>query len=68
MNYARKVRELEKIYFNESKENESNKFELVETIKKYEELKTLCKDLLNNYDNKENIEDSVIKIKYHLMD
>jgi len=67
MNYARKVRELEKIYFNESKENESNKFELIETHKKYEELKTLCKDLLNNYDNKENIEDSVIKIKYHLM-
>jgi hypothetical protein len=68
MNYARKVRELEKIYFNESKEYESNKFELMETHKKYEKLKTLCKDLLNNYDNKENIDDLIIKIKYHLMD
>jgi hypothetical protein len=67
MNYARKVRELEKIFFNESKENEHNKNELIEINRKYKELQILCRDLLNNYDNKENIEDIIIKIKYHLM-
>lgn len=68
MNYAKKVRDLEKIYFNDSKEYENNKIELLDVQKKYEELQSLCKELLNNYDNKNDIEMSIVKIKYHLMD
>lgn len=68
MNNAKKVREMERIYFIESKENENNKVELSETQKKYEELRVICCDLLDSYDSKMNIENSIIKIKYHLMD
>jgi|688.fasta_scaffold554762_3 hypothetical protein len=68
MNYAKKVRELEKIYFNDSKEYETNKVELSEISKKYEELRVLCCDLLDLYDGKSEIDNSIIKIKYHLMD
>ena len=63
-----KVRELEKIYFNDSKEYETNKVELSEISKKYEELRVLCCDLLDLYDGKSEIDNSIIKIKYHLMD
>lgn len=68
MNYAKKVRELEKIYFNDSKEHETNKVELLEIQKKYDELQSLCRDLLDNYDNKNDIEMLIVKLKYHLMD
>lgn len=68
MNYAKKVRELEKIYFNDSKEHENNKVELLEIQRKYDELQSLCRDLLDNYDDKNDIEMSIVKIKYHLMD
>lgn len=67
MNNAKKVREMERIYFNESKENEMNKAELSEMQKRYEELSVLCRDLVDIYDSKENLENSIIKIKYHLM-
>lgn len=68
MNYAKKVRELEKIYFNDSKEYETNKVELLEIQKKYDELQSICRDLINNYDNKNDIEMAIVKMKYHLMD
>jgi len=68
MNYAKKVRELEKIYFNDSKEHENNKVELLEIQRKYDELQSLCRDLLDNYDDKNDIEMLIVKIKYHLMD
>lgn len=68
MNYAKKVRDLEKIYFKDSKEYESNKAELLNAQRKYEELQSLCKELINTYDNKNDIEMSIVKIKYHLMD
>ena len=35
MNNAKKVREMERIYFIDTKENEINKAELLETHKKY---------------------------------
>lgn len=68
MNYAKKVRELEKIYFNDSKEHETNKVELLEIQKKYDELQSISRDLINNYDNKNDIEMAIVKMKYHLMD
>lgn len=67
MNNAKKVREMERIYFIDTKENEINKAELLETHKKYEELSVLCCDLLDLYDSKSDIDISIIKIKYHLM-
>lgn len=67
MNNAKKVREMERIYFIETKEYENNKVELSEISKKYEELRVLCCDLLDLYDGKSEIDGSIIKIKYHLM-
>jgi len=68
MNNAKKVREMERIYFIETKEYENNKVELLEISKKYEELRVLCCDLLDLYDGKNEIDSSIVKIKYHLMD
>lgn len=67
MNNAKKIREMERIYFYESKDNEINKNELQNTTKKYEELKSLCRDLLDNFDSTSDITESINKIKHHLI-
>lgn len=67
MNNAKKVREMERIYFYESKDNEINKNELLNISKKYEDLKDLCRDLVDSFDSANGITDSINKIKHHLI-
>lgn len=67
MNDAKKVSEMQEIYFYESKEHEINKSKLEKLGNKYNELETLCKELVDLYDCNDNIEISVQKIKHHLL-
>lgn len=67
MNNAKKVREMERIYFYESKDNEINKSELQDISKKYEALETLCKDLIDSFDSMNDITIPINKIKHHLI-
>ena len=48
MNNARKIREMEKIYFYDTKEMESYSSKLKTITKDYDTLKSLCKLLVNS--------------------
>jgi hypothetical protein len=67
MNDAKKISEMQKIYYFESKENETNKSKLSELTEKYEDLENLCKDLVDMNDSKKDIQVIIQKIKHHLI-
>ena len=65
MNDAKKIREIESLYFTECKENESNKILLNRTQQQYNHLRELCEKLLNIKTT--NDYDIIINaIEYHL--
>ena len=66
MNNAKKVREMQEIYFEESRENEMNKNNLKILSKKYDCLEVLCKELIESFDSECNISLQVEKIKEFL--
>lgn len=66
MNNAKKVREMQEIYFEESRENEMNKNNLKILSKKYDCLEVLCKELIESFDSECNISLQIEKIKEFL--
>lgn len=65
MNDAKKIREIEGLYFYECKENEENKVILFKTQEKYNELRKLCENLLNSKTTDE-FDINMNLIEYHL--
>lgn len=63
MNNAKKVREMQEIYFEESRENEINKNNLQILSKKYDCLEVLCKELIESFDSECDISLQIEKIK-----
>lgn len=63
MNNARKVREMQEIYFEESRENEINKNNLQILSKKYDCLEVLCKELIESFDSEQDVCIQIEKIK-----
>lgn len=66
MNNAKKVREMQEIYFIETKEHEKVKKSLDKVSKKYEILEILCKELIDLYDCNSDISKSIHNIKNHI--
>lgn len=65
MNNARKIREMEKIYFYDTKEMENCSSKLKSITKEYETLKTLCKRLINS-NNNEAQKETLLDIQKHV--
>lgn len=63
MNDAKKIRELQEIFFEESKDNEMNKSNLQNLSKKHDKLEMLCKELVESFDCRNDISSSINKIK-----
>lgn len=63
MNDAKKIRELQEIFFEESKDNEMNKNNLKNLSKKYDKLEMLCKELIESFDCRNDISPSINNIK-----
>ena len=65
MNDAKKIREIEKLYFFECKENEDNKVLLNKTLQQYSQLKEFCKLLLETKTT-DDFDMAMNYIRYHL--
>jgi hypothetical protein len=65
MNNARKIREIEKIYFYDTKELEKYSNELKSITKEYNNLKNLCNRLITS-NNAEVQKETLINIQRHL--
>jgi len=65
MNDAKKIRELQEIYFEESKDNEMTKSNLQTLSKKYSKLEIICKELIESFDSKCDVSLVINKLREH---